>query len=327
MTISGNAAQTDPATAMEKSIPALEPGRIIAIGGAKGGVGKSIFAANLGTFLARQGKKVVLIDLDLGGANLHLYMGVWALKHRINDFLDKKVAGLEEIAVRTPHGPLLIGGGSSRLGAPNLPFVRKLKLIRAVKKLSADHVIIDLGGDTSFNILDFYLAADTGLVMTTCDPASYMDAYIFIKMGLYRRLARLFGPESGWHKLKDDTVKRIIADFLDQPGNTNGHGIGHLLERIGSEAPSKAYLVKNAIESFRPRLLVNMAKSPSETRDLVTRLRKVALRMLAVEVEFAGALPPDPKVAQSAHDLVPDVAGNPDGVLAGFLGGMCRKLI
>ncbi len=312
---------------MEKMIPALDPGKIIAIGGAKGGVGKSILAANLGTFLARQGKKTVLLDLDLGGANLHLYMGVWALKHRINDFLDKKVSSLEEIAVQTPHGPLLIGGGSSQLGAPNLPFVRKLKLIRAVKKLSADHIIIDLGGDTSFNILDFYLVADTGLVMTTCDPASYLDAYLFIKMGLYRRLARLFGPESGWHKLRDETVKRVIDDFLSQPGGANGHGIGHLLERIDAEAPAKSYLVKNAVESFRPRLLVNMAKNPSETRDLVARLQKVARRMLTVEVDFAGALPLDSKVAQSAHELVPDVVSNPGGVLAGFLKNFCRKLV
>ncbi len=312
---------------MKMRILPLEPGKIIAIGGAKGGVGKSIFAANLGTFLARKGKKVILLDLDLGGANLHLYMGVWALKHRINDFLDKKVAGLEEIAVQTPHGPLLIGGGSSRLGAPNLPFVRKLKLIRAVKKLAADHVIIDLGGDTSFNILDFYLAADTGLVMTTCDPASYLDAYTFIKMGLYRRLARLFGPESGWHKLKDDTVKGIIEDFLNQPGGTNGHGIGKLLKQVDLETPSKAYLVKNAVESYRPLLLVNMAQDSSETKNLIIRLQKVANKMLAVDVDFAGALPPDSKVAQSAHDLVPDVVGNPNGVLAGFLNRMCRKLL
>ncbi len=311
---------------MNTGITTLAPGKIIAIGGAKGGVGKSIFAANLGTYLAGRGKRVILIDLDLGGANLHLYMGAWALKHRINDFLDKKVASLEEIAVKTPYGPMLIGGGSSRLGAPNLPFVRKLKLIRALKKLDADYLIIDLGGDTAFNILDFYLAADTGIVITTCDPASYLDAYTFIKMALYRRLTRLFGPESAWHKLKDEAVKNIINDFVNQPAITNGHRVTELIDRIQNETPAKAYLIEQSVKSFHPHLLVNMSRSDSETLDLVHRLRKVAQKMLSIRVDFAGAVAEDPKVAQSAHDLVPEVVSNPNGMLAGYLERLCANL-
>ena len=62
-------------------------GKIIAVGGAKGGIGKSIFAANLGTLLSSMGWKTVIVDLDLGGANLHLYLGETSLKWNINDFL------------------------------------------------------------------------------------------------------------------------------------------------------------------------------------------------------------------------------------------------
>ena len=90
----------------------LKPCRIIAAGGAKGGIGKSILAANLGVYLSRRGFRTVLVDLDLGAANLHLYMGVWALKHRIDDYLDKKAHRLDAIAVETDPGPRLIGGGS-----------------------------------------------------------------------------------------------------------------------------------------------------------------------------------------------------------------------
>jgi flagellar biosynthesis protein FlhG len=108
--------------------PAPNPSRpvIIAIGGAKGGIGKSIFSANLGVFLSQQGAKTVLVDLDLGGANLHLYLGETALPGDIQDFLLQKVPRLEDVMVGTKFGPGIIGGNSSRLGAANIPFALKM---------------------------------------------------------------------------------------------------------------------------------------------------------------------------------------------------------
>jgi flagellar biosynthesis protein FlhG len=151
------------------------PGKMIAIGGAKGGIGKSLFVANLGVFLSQLGKRTVVVDLDLGGANLHLFMGVWSLTRRIDDFLTLKVPTISDIMTPTKYGPTLIGGGGGKLGSANLHFSRKLKLLRALKTIDADYVILDLGGDTTYNILDFYLAADQGFVLTTCEPASYLD--------------------------------------------------------------------------------------------------------------------------------------------------------
>jgi Mrp family chromosome partitioning ATPase len=94
--------------------------KIIAVGGAKGGVGKSTLAANLAVGLAILGKKVVLADLDLGGADAHLYVGVKNLAKTWNDFLDKKVDSIKDILTPTAfQGLSLIGGDSSRLGSAN----------------------------------------------------------------------------------------------------------------------------------------------------------------------------------------------------------------
>ena len=112
--------------------------------------------------------------------------------------------------LNTKYGPLLIGGNSSQLGNANINFMRKLKLMKAIKNLDADFIIIDLGGDTSYNIIDFFLLADHGIVMTTCDPASYLDAYNFIKTALYRKLNRLFGPESKYKAQKDQALEQFI---------------------------------------------------------------------------------------------------------------------
>ena len=96
---------------------------IFAVGGSKGGAGKSAIAANLAVGLTLLGQKVVLADLDLGGANVHLYVGVKSLLKTWNDFLDKKVASIKEILTPTPfEGLSLIGGDSSKLGSENLSY-------------------------------------------------------------------------------------------------------------------------------------------------------------------------------------------------------------
>ncbi len=295
---------------------AAGPGRVIAVGGAKGGVGKSILAANLGVYLASKGYRTVVIDLDLGAANLHLYLGVWALRHRINDYLDRQVDDLDGIAVPTEFGPRLIGGGSSRLGSANLPFARKLKLMRAIKKIDADYVILDLGGDTSFNILDFFLLADYGLVMTTCDPAAYLDAYTFIKMALYRRLVRLFGPESVYRKFKDPALVALIKDFVEPDQTKSPRKISDLLNHISAHVPHRRYLVEAAIQRFQPHIVVNMADNQQEVQALVKRMQQVAQRILSIQVQLAGTIPTDSRIARSAHDLKPEVDLNPYGLLS-----------
>ncbi len=290
--------------------------RIIAVGGAKGGVGKSILAANLGVHLSNQGHGTVLMDLDLGAANLHLYMGVWGLKYRINDYLDKKADTIEAIAVHTEYGPRLIGGGSSRLGSANLPFARKLKLMRAIRKIDADYVILDLGASTSFNILDFFLLADAGLVMTTCDPAAYLDAYTFIKMALYRRLSRLFGAESNYRKFKDEELQAVIRSFVKPDLIHTPQRISDLMEEIQRQAPQRSYLVQEAIKKFQPHLVVNLADSREEVKNLVLRMQKVAHRMLSTQIHLAGTICSDSHIARSTHDLKPEVGLHPNGLLA-----------
>jgi flagellar biosynthesis protein FlhG len=301
------------------------PCRIIAVGGAKGGIGKSILAANIGVYLARRGFRTVLVDLDLGAANLHLYMGAWGLKHRIDDYLDKQFDSLDAIAVATDHGPLLIGGGSGRLGSANLPFARKLKLMRAIRKLDADYVVLDLGASTNYNILDFFLLADTQLVMTTCDPAAYLDAYTFIKMALYRRLVRLFGPESIYQKFKDEALQGVIHRFVVPERRHPPDRICDLMDRIRAQFPRHHDLVAEALHHFQPQLVVNMADNQDEVLQVVTRMQKVADRMLSVRIHLAGTIFSDRNIARSTRDLKPEVGCHPNGLLARAIEQIVRQ--
>jgi flagellar biosynthesis protein FlhG len=302
------------------------PGKMIAVGGAKGGIGKSLFVANLGVFLSQRGKRTVVVDLDLGGANLHLYMGIWSLPHRIDDFLTLKVPTISDIMIPTKYGPTLIGGGSGKLGAANLHFSRKLKLLRALKTIDADYVILDLGGDTTYNILDFYLAADQGFVLTTCEPASYLDAYGFIKMSLHRKLSRLFGPESNYRKYKDFEVAQLIKEFIFSNTSSSGRRMSDLVKQMEQSKPTHQRLVKELLDSFRPGIVVTMVEAREHVDELVSRLKDVSGKMLSINLNHFGRVAFDKQIQKSAKDLVPSVAKAPDGAFANALRRIVLKM-
>ena len=288
---------------------------IIAVGGAKGGIGKSILAANLGIFLASTGKKTVLIDLDLGGANLHLYLGNLKFKGTINDFLNKPLSNIQDMAVQSKYGPLVIGGDSSQLGAANITFAQKLRLLKAIKQIEADYVILDLGGDTTFNIIDFFLAADYGIVVTTCDPASYLEAYNFLKVALYRKLNRLFGEESEFAGKKDSGLTDIIYNFTSST-QSRKKTVWDLLSFIDEKQPWNSSMIREVMSTYRPYLVVNRVTNQCNVNEVVERIKVVSQKILSVNVEYIGSLPYQQEIEISARELVPVVAKSPHGVPA-----------
>ena len=190
--------------------------KIIAVGGAKGGVGKSMLSANLAVGLALLGQKVVLADLDLGGADVHLYTGVKSLAKTWNDFLDKKVDSIKDILTPTAFkGLSLIGGDSSKLGSANLPYSQKLKIVRHLKELETDYLVIDLGGNTTYNGLDFFLLAEQKIVVSGTEPASVLDSYTFIKVVFNRFLERFFTE----HKPLKDLAEQIRDGSFEKSKN------------------------------------------------------------------------------------------------------------
>jgi len=300
--------------------------RIIAIGGAKGGIGKSIFTANLGVFLATQGHRTVIVDLDLGGANLHLYLGKTFVRKCINDYFNRTVTNLEDLMLTTKFGPRLIGGDSSQLGSANISFSAKMKLIKSLRNLDADYVIIDLGSNTSFNMLDFFLAADSNLVVTTCEPASYLEAYNFIKVGLLRRLNRLFGEESADAGKKNLDLQALIHEATMSPNGAKAKNIPALLERVKAQHPDYLPLLQKALASYQPFLVINQVIDVQDVAPIVKRIQDVSRKMLAIRVRYLGILPYLEGVKRSTLELVPEVARNAKGTMAQRMAAMSKEL-
>ncbi len=291
--------------------------KIIAVGSAKGGVGKSVFATNLGVFLSSGGFKTVVVDLDLGGANIHVYLGKHSSAERnINDFLKKRVKTLNEVTVESEYGPLMISGGNSELGAANIKFMKKLRLIRALGVIDADYIILDLGGDVSYNSLDFFLRADYGIVVTTPDSASYMGAYHFIKEALYRKLARIFGPESKYRIARDKDLERLIQGMTLPSHGAKVRTIKEFLEQVRDYRPHNLPLVKQAMADFKPCLVLNKVPKYNNMHHVPIMIQEVSRKWLSKEVSFLGSISAQSEVEESVLDQVPVLARYPMGDFA-----------
>ena len=261
-----------PKTTLDASTIIKNGKKIIAVGGAKGGVGKSMLAANLAVGLALLGQKVVLADLDLGGADVHLYTGVKSLASTWIDFLDRKVDSLQDILTPTAFtGLSLIGGDSSKLGSANLPYSQKLKIMRHLKELETDFLVVDLGGDTTLNGLDFFLLADQKIVVSGTEPASVLDSYTFIKVAFIRFLERFFSE----YKALLDLATQIKDGSLEKSKN---YSLDFLYQEVHARDPQASVQLKKQLDQFRLSILLHHEQETTRAELLhsANRIRREA---------------------------------------------------
>ncbi|MDX1959109.1 MAG: MinD/ParA family protein [Leptospiraceae bacterium] len=161
-------------------IPKLLDTRILAISSGKGGVGKSTITVNLAIALAKEGKKVLVLDGDLGLANINVLLGVipkYTLFHVV-----KGHKRLQDIILQTPEGIDIVPGASGYAQLADLDGVSRENLIQSFSELeNYDIILVDTGAGISSVVISLVLAADEVLVITTPEPTSITDSYGLIK--------------------------------------------------------------------------------------------------------------------------------------------------
>lgn len=173
----------DQATRLREMVAtARRRARVVAVTSGKGGVGKSNISLNVAIASAKSGRRVVLIDADLGLANLDVMCGVSSSASLAEVISGRK--RLYEVASRTPYGVELIAGASGIAFMADLPDEDRLRLLAQMEVLEreADLVIIDTGAGVSRNVIKIAAAADDVLVVTTPEPTSITDAYAAVKL-------------------------------------------------------------------------------------------------------------------------------------------------
>jgi flagellar biosynthesis protein FlhG len=158
--------------------------RTISVISNKGGVGKTHFSINMAYCLAKKGAKVLLIDADLGNADVSNKLGIFPKCH-LMDFLEKNKS-LDELLFHTQYGFDLIASSYGEFKLANLYYAQKVKFINHFKKISQryDFAIFDLGAGISRMVMDFALAADHTIILTT--PQDFISGYACTKAGFSR---------------------------------------------------------------------------------------------------------------------------------------------
>lgn len=161
--------------------PAFSGARIIAVTSGKGGVGKTNLTVNLAIALREEGKRVVIIDADMGMANVDVVLGT-SSKKTLLSLLEPGVT-FDDILTHGPHGVDYISGGSGMEHIADFtPEERKILWEKlSVCDSQADIILIDTGAGLGKNVLDFILAADEVILVTTPEPTAITDAYAVMK--------------------------------------------------------------------------------------------------------------------------------------------------
>jgi len=269
--------------------------KLWSIGGGKGGIGKSVFSLGLGISLARMGKKVILIDGDLGGANLHTLMGVRYPHVTLEHFLLKKVDRLEDTIIQTQvEGIGLICGADDILGAANPTYSQKIRLLNQIEALPAQYVLLDLGAGTAFNLLDFFNYSPGKIVLFTSQTTSLQNAYGFIKSALYRKISRDFA--------KDDAVMKLLCHSGEDDTPSSIGTVSELLSNLTESAPQHYERLKDLLQEYQIFLVANMVKSNSDLKSPEI-IQSVCADFLSLQPEILGHVGFDPAIEAAVNHM------------------------
>lgn len=266
--------------------------QVWAIGGGKGGVGKSLVASSVAISLARQGNRVIAIDLDLGGANLHTSLGVDLPKQTLSDFFSERIQGLDSCVVPTGIPNLgLISGAQDSVSVTSLNRDEKARLFQKLRELDTDYVLFDLGAGTGFNTLDFFIFADIGIATLLPEPTSIENAYRFLKSVYYRRL---------WLSPRLTRARDLIEKAMDPKNAAGIRTPADLYREVNLLHPETGMALKEEIEKFQPKLMVNQVRTQTDV-DIGFSVKSVCKKYFGIDLDYVGYLDYDSAVWQAVR--------------------------
>ncbi len=268
--------------------------RIVAVGGGKGGIGKSLVSANLGIALARAGNRVMLVDVDLGGANLHTCLGINQPQGTLSDVVTKGTR-IEALAAPTGVANLsLVSGATDALDAANPRAQARARLVEQLQTIDTDYLVLDLGAGTSLHTIDFFLLADHGVLVLLPEPTSVENAYRFLKAALFRRLQQ--------------TAQALgVAQVAEAALGSQGSAMrtpAEVVKAVAESHPEAAAQLERSLRDFRVKLVVNQVRSPADQsvgRAVVAAWKK----FFGLDMDYLGAIAYDDAAWQTVRKRRP----------------------
>lgn len=262
----------------------------ISIGSGKGGVGKTMIMANLAMLLNKTGKKVCLIDLDIGGADAHIVYGLFEPKKTLTDFLTRKVEDIHDVihTFYAHNGLQFIPGTGTTLQTANMNFQEKVRLLRAIDTIEADILLLDVGAGTSYHALDFFMHSDLQLCVTLPDPTSIMDLYNFLQLATIRKVLNSFLSKSDVATLLKTTEFSTLKEAFELAEQTS---------------PGATAMAQKALEFFHPLLIINKDSEAGLVNK--SKLKAMVKKYLGIDIPELGEIPDDSQVQAALKTFLP----------------------
>jgi flagellar biosynthesis protein FlhG len=268
---------------------------IWAIGGGKGGTGKSFLISSIGTCLAQQGKKVILVDADFGGANLHTFLGVTKPRLSLTDFLERKATLAELVMDSGIENMRLLTGAIDSLNPEDIKYTQKLKLFRHIRGLDADYVLLDLGAGTHFNTLDSFLLADKKIMVLLPEITAIENSYYFLKNAFFRQLMRGLGIHG---------YKQLIEDAWKNREQYNIASFSQLIDYLRNGSPDMKEMINQELREFGAYIILNRVTTGQEI-SIGRSVKSICRKYFTVDAKYAGYVEHDPIIPRCINKRQP----------------------
>ena len=294
--------------------------RVIPVASGKGGVGKSLVAANLSVAFAQAGQRVVLADLDLGASNLHLVLGHHSPKNGIGTFLNDTKSNFDKVVADTNiRGLRFIPGDTEIPGMANLKAPQLKALVNRLLSLKSDTdiLVLDLGAGTHTSILDFFLLSGQGIVVSAPAVTAVLNAYVFLKNTVFRLMSTVFG-------------KSPAGSFLEKARKDgSGHQrlyIPQMLPEIKKIDPASHDKFMARITNYHPRLIMNFIEDPKDA-EVAMKIRRSCEEYLDLKIEHLGIMYRDMIQDTALSSRLPIVLYKPQSVLSQAVYRIADKIL
>lgn len=273
---------------------------IAAVGGGKGGVGKSIISANLGAALAQCGYRVLVMDLDLGCSNLHSHFGISMPKKSLADFFVTKKYSFRDVILPAPvHGLAFVAGGREdqlleTFEAKQGPIKSLWEVIYNCKKdFRVDIVLLDLGAGTHRHTLDLFVGSHLGLVTVLPEPTSIENAYVFLKMSLQKLIHNV-----GRNTRSMDAAEDILSGFGTMSGGSLNKGYAYYLQNLKISYPRFIHNFSQAVLGRYAGIIINQTREQADA-DIGNSMEHICQKYFGLQSKFIGSLNYDENVVKA----------------------------
>lgn len=292
------------------------------IGGAKGGIGKSFVTSNLGVLFSQMGYKVLLVDADFGAANLHTFLGVDGNKLSLSRFLEGKTPNLQDLIIKTPIPNLeIINGAKDPLEVQNIGEDKANLLQKALKNLDYNHVLLDIGPGTSQSMINLFLMADEGVLISTPDLTSIENTYRFVKCLFFHRIKNIIASKD------DSKLKNLIQKIFKEKKTSGALTVMQVVEELKKLEPQEGDLVKALIGKTELSLIINLLHAELEDKSIGISIEKVCSYYFGLQIAFAGDIFNEKCVWESIRFRKPLVNHFKNSLVARNMEAIARKLL